>query len=60
MAIDLCSILAYRMAGFPRVPGHQLGGRRRFKMSEVTAYLESDEMQKRVEELKEMRREGGR
>ena len=39
------------------VPGHELGGRRRFKMSEVTAYLESDAFKAKVEELKEERRD---
>jgi hypothetical protein len=37
-------------------PGHQLGGRRRFRMSEVEAYLASNDFKKRAEELKEERR----
>ena len=37
------------------VPGHKLGGRRRFRMSEVEAYLESDEFKQKVKELKRKR-----
>jgi predicted DNA-binding transcriptional regulator AlpA len=37
------------------VPGHELGGRRRFRMSEIEAYLASDEFKKRAENLKEDR-----
>jgi predicted DNA-binding transcriptional regulator AlpA len=39
------------------VPGHALGGRRRFRMSEVEAYLASDEFKKRTELLREDREE---
>ena len=39
------------------VPGHELGGRRRFRLSEVVAYLESDDFKRRAAELKEERRE---
>ena len=39
-----------------RVPGRRLGGCRRFKMSEVEAYLESEAFEARVEELREERR----
>ena len=39
------------------VPGHALGGRRRFKLSEVEAYLHSDEMKERAERLREERRQ---
>ena len=39
------------------VPGHELGGRRRFRMSEVEAYLASDEFKKKAEDLKEDRRD---
>jgi hypothetical protein len=38
------------------VPGHQLGGRRRFRVSEVEAYLASEEFKKRAEDLKKDRR----
>ena len=38
------------------VPGHAFGGRRRFRMSEVEAYLRSDAMKKRAEELRDERR----
>ncbi len=40
-----------------RVPGHELGGRRRFRVSEVLAYLESPEFKTVAEELKGKRRE---
>ncbi len=39
------------------VPGHEMGGRRRFRMSEVTAYLDSDAFRHRADELKAERRE---
>lgn len=37
------------------VPGHELGGRRRFRMSEVEVYLASEEFKKKAENLKEDR-----
>ena len=40
------------------VPGHEMGGRRRFRMSEVEQYLASDEMRRRARELREERRTG--
>ena len=40
-----------------KVPGHELGGRRRFRVSEVLAYLESPEFKAVAEELKAGRRE---
>ena len=51
LGISACSLWRYG------VPGHELGGRRRFRMSEVEAYLASDEFKRRAEELKEERRE---
>ena len=39
------------------VPGYDLGGRRRFKISEVDAYLHSDEFRQKAEELKRERRQ---
>lgn len=39
------------------IPGHDLAGRRRFRMSEVRAYLESDDFRDRAEHLREERRE---
>ncbi len=39
------------------VPGHALGGRRRFRMSEVQAYLDSEQFKRRAEELKRERTE---
>jgi predicted DNA-binding transcriptional regulator AlpA len=40
-----------------QVPGHDLGGRRRFRMSEIQAYLESDVFKAWAEELKAARKE---
>ena len=40
------------------VPGHDLGGRRRFRMSEVQAYLDSAAFRKRTEQLRRERSEG--
>jgi hypothetical protein len=37
------------------VPGHDLGGRRRFRMTEVEAYLQSEEFRTRADELIEER-----
>lgn len=39
------------------VPGHQLGGRRKFRMSEIEAYLASEQFQRRAAELREQDRE---
>ncbi len=38
------------------VPGHDLGGRRRFRLHEVAAYLESDQFKRRVSALRATRR----
>jgi hypothetical protein len=35
-----------------RVPGHKLGSRTRFRLSEVAAYLETKEFRQTMEELK--------
>ena len=40
-----------------KVPGHELGGRRRFRVSEVLAYLETPEFKALAEDLKARRRE---
>lgn len=40
-----------------QVPGHELGGRRRFRLSEVAAYLESAEFKRRADVLKLERRD---
>lgn len=40
-----------------KIPGHELGGRRRFRVSEVMAYLESPQFKALAAELKEKRRE---
>ena len=34
------------------IPGHDLGGRRRFRVSEILAYLETDAFKQRAAELK--------
>lgn len=39
------------------VPGHELGGRRKFRISEIEAYLESDAFKVRAAELRETDRE---
>ncbi len=54
LGISVCSLWRWQ------VPGHELAGRRRFKMSEVLAYLESDEFKARAAELKEERRAAGK
>lgn len=41
------------------VPGHDLGGRRRFRISEVQAYLDSEMFRQRTEDLKQDRKRGG-
>ncbi len=38
------------------VPGHDLGGRRRFRLSEVVAYLEGETFKARAKELRLQRR----
>lgn len=35
------------------VPGHELGGRRKFRMEEVDAYLQSEKFRVRANELRE-------
>ena len=39
-----------------RIPGHSLGGRRRFKVSEVEAYFKTEAFQRRVAALRAERR----
>lgn len=39
-----------------QIPGHDLGGRRRFRLHEVAAYLESDLFKSRVSALRASRR----
>jgi predicted DNA-binding transcriptional regulator AlpA len=46
LGVSACSLWRWS------VPGHDLGGRRKFRISEVQAYLDSDEMKKRAEELR--------
>ena len=36
-----------------KVPGHELGGRPRFRMSEIEKYLASEEFKRRAAELRE-------
>jgi hypothetical protein len=38
------------------VPGHELGGRRKFRMTEVEAYLQSDEFRRRAAKLRRGKR----
>jgi hypothetical protein len=42
------------------VPGHKLGSRTRYRLSEVAGYVESDAFRERVEELKVERANGTR
>ena len=51
LAVSPCSLWRWG------VPGHELGGRRRFRMSEVEAYLASDAFKRRAAELREEDRE---
>ena len=51
LGVSPCSLWRWQ------VPGHELGGRRRFRLSEVAAYLESGEFKRRAAELKEERRD---
>lgn len=52
LGISACSLWRYG------VPGHELGGRRRFRMSEVEAYLASEEFKQKAQDLKDDRRLG--
>lgn len=52
LGVSVCTLWRWR------VPGHELGGRRRFRLSEVAAYLESGEFKTLAEDLKRSRREG--
>jgi predicted DNA-binding transcriptional regulator AlpA len=40
-----------------RVPGHELGGRPRFRLSEAEAYLQSDAFKRRAAALRGIRKE---
>jgi predicted DNA-binding transcriptional regulator AlpA len=51
LGISACSLWRWG------VPGHEMGGRRRFRMSEVEAYLASAAFRRRAEELKDERRQ---
>ncbi len=53
VGVSACSLWRWN------VPGHELGGRRRFRLSEVVAYLESDMFKARADELKAARRAAG-
>ncbi len=50
LGVSPCSLWRWQ------VPGHELGGRRRFRLSEVQAYLESDEFRERADELRAERK----
>ena len=43
--ISTCSLWRWR------IPGHELGGHRRYRFSEVDAYLNSDQQARRAKEL---------
>ena len=51
LGVSACSLWRWR------VPGHELGGRRKFRMSEVEAYLESEAFRRRAAALREEERE---
>lgn len=51
LGISACSLWRWG------VPGHELGGRRRFRISEVQAYLASEAFRKRAAELRQDRKE---
>lgn len=51
LGVSPCSLWRWQ------VPGHELGGRRRFRLSEVAAYLESAEFKRRADDLKLERRD---
>ena len=50
LGVSPCSLWRWQ------VPGHELGGRRRFRLSEVQAYLESNEFKQRADELRAERK----
>jgi excisionase family DNA binding protein len=43
-----------------RIPGHELGGRPRFRLSEIETYLQSEEFKRRVMALRAIRRNQSR
>jgi len=51
LGVSPCSLWRWQ------VPGHELGGRRRFRLSEVSDYLESAEFKQRADSLKLERRD---
>jgi len=51
LGVSACSLWKWK------VPGHELGGRPKFRMSEIETYLASDEFKKRAAELREQDRE---
>ncbi len=51
LGVSTCSLWRWQ------IPGHSLGGRRRFRVSEVVAYLESDAVKQRAAELRQERKE---
>ncbi|MCL4181130.1 MAG: helix-turn-helix domain-containing protein [Verrucomicrobia bacterium] len=50
--LGLCTVTLWRW----QIPGHDLGGRRRFRLSEVKDYLESDAFKRRMASLRAERR----
>ena len=50
LGLSACSLWRWQ------VPGHELGGRPKFRLSEIEAYLASDEFRRRAVELREQDR----
>jgi predicted DNA-binding transcriptional regulator AlpA len=50
LGVSSCSLWRWQ------VPGHELGGRPKFRMSEIEAYLASDTFRRRAAELREQDR----
>lgn len=56
LGVSACSLWRWQ------VPGHELGGRPKFRLSEIEAYLQTDAFRRRAAELREQdraRRGGG-
>lgn len=53
LGVSPCSLWRWK------IPGHEMGGRRRFRLGEISAYLESDAFKARAEELRAERRKEG-
>ena len=51
LGVSACSLWRWQ------VPGHELGGRRKFRMSEIETYLGSEEFKRRAAELRDEEKE---